>query len=251
MALLRLASNSPRRRQLLSLTGIPFSVHPVDIDERSLPGEKPVDYVLRLAEEKARAALQDARSSLQDDPVSEIILTADTTVADGDQILGKPTGPADAREMLAGLRGRAHMVYTAIGIASSSSRRILTDLCATRVWMREYTDAEIDAYVASGDPFDKAGAYAIQHAEFHPVERIEGCYACVMGLPVCHVLRALGQFGLQPGDFASDESAAGSISVGKIADACPEYLTLNSPCPAIESILNPGGSDSRSHRSQN
>ncbi len=229
MALLRLASNSPRRRQLLSLTGIPFSVHPVDIDERCLSGEAPSDYVLRLAKEKARAALRDTGSGA-------IVLTADTTVADGNQILGKPAGPDDARGILVSLRGRAHMVYTAIGIADATSREIVTDLCGTQVWMRDYTDAEIETYVASGDPFDKAGAYAIQHAAFHPVERIEGCYACVMGLPVCHVVRALGRFGLQPsGDIAAD---------------CPQFLTLNTPCPAIEAILNTGGSDSASHRSQ-
>lgn len=220
MALLRLASNSPRRRQLLSLAGIPFSVTPVDIDESSLPGETPPDYVLRLAQEKARAALVSAGPE-------EIILTADTTVADGNRILGKPSGPEDARKMLLDLRGRAHMVYTAVGVADSSTARVVTDLCATTVWMREYSLAEVEAYIASGDPFDKAGAYAIQHQDFHPVERIEGCYACVMGLPLCHVLRALGEFGLRSG--------------ADVAAACPETLAIDSPCPLtariVESLL--------------
>ena len=216
MALLRLASNSPRRRQLLSLTGIPFTVHPVDIDERSLQGEAPPDYVLRLAQNKARAALEHAHPG-------EVILTADTTVADGARVLGKPSSPAEAREMLLSLRGRAHAVYTAIGVADPSTGRLLTDLCATTVWMREYSNAELEAYIASGDPFDKAGAYAIQNQAFHPVERIEGCYACVVGLPVCHVLRVLQGFGLQP-----------TIAV---AAACPEYLAINSPCLLTAKIL--------------
>ncbi len=216
MTFLRLASNSPRRRQLLSLTGIPFTVRPVDIDERPFPGEPPLDYVLRLAQEKARTALDFAQPG-------EIILTADTTVADGACILGKPANASDARRMLLDLRGRNHTVYTAISVADSSSGRLLVDLCATTVWMREYSLAELDPYIASGDPFDKAGAYAIQHQEFHPVERIQGCYACVMGLPLCHVIRALNAFGLR--------------STGDVAIACPETLAVSSPCPLAAGIL--------------
>jgi predicted house-cleaning NTP pyrophosphatase (Maf/HAM1 superfamily) len=90
------------------------------------------------------------------------------------------------------------MVYTAIGVYDPHIERLLTDLCATRVWMRSYSDAELEAYIASGDPFDKAGGYAIQNPEFHPVERIEGCYDCVMGLALCSVVDTLRQFGLTP-----------------------------------------------------
>lgn len=229
MAPLRLASNSPRRRQLLSLTGIPFTVHPVDIDERPLPGEAPSDYVLRLAQDKARAALGEARPG-------EIILTADTTVADGDRILGKPSDPAEAREMLLSLGGRAHAVFTAIGVSDSSTGRLLVDLCSTTVWMRAYTPVEIEDYIASGDPFDKAGAYAIQNQVFRPVERIEGCYACVMGLPVCHVLRALREFGLH--------------SASDIANTCPQYLEIDSPCPLTSRILENLGSEALPARDQ-
>ena len=198
-----LASNSPRRRRLLALTGWTFSVRPVDVDERPLPGEAPDGYVLRLAESKARAAGKDAVPG-------QVVLTADTTVADGAVILGKPADAAEARQMLRDLRGRTHTVYTAIavlrnqisGTAAASGASIdyraepphvLTNLCATQVWMRSTTDDEIENYIASGDPFDKAGAYAIQNPEFQPVEQIEGCYCCVVGLPVCAVVRALAQ----------------------------------------------------------
>lgn len=212
-----LASNSPRRRQLLALTGWKFDIRPVEIDERALPGEPPEDYVLRLAKQKAQAA---SLTALPD----EVILTADTTVADGCRILGKPAAAAEAREMLRSLRGRPHTVFTAFGITSSPScASPVTHLCATRVWMRDYTDAEIEKYIASGDPYDKAGAYAIQHLEFNPADRIEGCYACVVGLPVCHVVGALAPFGF---------STALPVTV-----SCQEALQLDSPCPVGEMIF--------------
>lgn len=221
-----LASNSPRRRQLLALTGLPFITRPVEINEDPLQGEAPDQYVLRLAAGKARAAIQQAQKT----GALELILTADTTVADGMEILGKPSGAEEARAMLRGLRGREHTVYTAIGVSEPYSGRIATDLCATRVWMRGYSDAEIEVYIASGDPFDKAGGYAIQHPGFHPVERIEGCYACVVGLPVCHVVRALADFGLR---------APKDISL-----ACPAMLDMHTPCPAVEQTLRgPVGKD--------
>lgn len=213
---LLLASNSPRRRMLLSFTGWTFSVRPVDIDERPLPGEPPSDYVLRLAEQKARAAGQYALPG-------QLILAADTTVADGEQILGKPADAAEAREMLRRLRNREHAVYTAIGVADAQAGRLLTDLSATRVWMRDYSDAEIEAYIASGDPFDKAGGYAIQNPDFHPVERIEGCYPCVVGLPVCAVVRTLAAFGLTP--------------PVNVAEDCPTHENMGRPCPVYQRLM--------------
>lgn len=221
-----LASNSPRRKQLLAITGWTFGVRPVDVDESPFAGEAPDLYVLRLARMKAQAAALNE---------GEVILTADTTVADGTKILGKPADADEARAMLRDLRGRRHTVYTAIGVRGSladarADGDIVTDLCAAQVWMRDYSDAEIEAYIASGDPFDKAGAYAIQHADFHPAERVEGCYACVMGLPVCHVVRALEQYGLAP-------LPAGSAS---LENTCPEQLAIDSPCPAFEEILRTG-----------
>jgi len=172
-----LASNSPRRRQILAWTELPFVSTSADVDETPLPGEDPAQYVLRLAREKARACEREAS-------FGGLILAADTTVADGDVILGKPLDAEDAVRILKKLRNRTHVVHTAIvvGIPSRGT-------------------TEIDAYVQSGDPFDKAGAYAIQHAEFEPVQKISGCFANVMGLPLCHFersLRGLG-FGVRKG----------------------------------------------------
>ena len=159
------------------------------MDESQFANEKPSDYVLRLAETKARAVHADA---------DQIILAADTTVVDGSDILGKPADEAEAVAMLMRLRGHTHQVYTGVALLRASDGPLLKDLCVTDVPMRNYSTDEIRAYVATGDPLDKAGAYAIQHPEFHPVARMEGCYASVMGLPVCHVIRLMRIMGLQP-----------------------------------------------------
>ena len=208
-----LASNSPRRRQLLALTGLPFIVSAADVDESQLANEKPSDYVIRLAETKARAVHADA---------DQIILAADTTVVDGADILGKPADEAEAVAMLTRLRGHTHQVYTSIALLRKSDGLLLKDLCVTDVPMRDYSGEEIRAYVATGDPLDKAGAYAIQHPEFHPVARMEGCYASVMGLPVCHVILLMRKMNLQPNTdfFAGCETLL-------------EYA-----CPVSNAILN-------------
>jgi MAF protein len=185
--LLVLASNSPRRRQLLSLTGWKFAVSAADVDESVLANESPREYVLRLAQTKARAAAAGRADA------DQMILAADTTVVDGSDILGKPADSAEATAMLKRLRGHSHQVYTGIALFRPSDGRLLNDLCVTDVPMRDYSDEEIEAYVQTGDPLDKAGAYAIQHPEFHPVPRMDGCFASVMGLPVCHVIRLLRQ----------------------------------------------------------
>lgn len=202
-----LASNSPRRREILALTGLAFTTRPVDIDERPLPDEQPMPYVLRLAQSKALAARQQAAAD-------EVLLTADTTVAVDGRILGKPQDADDARAMLDVLRGRDHWVYTAVGV--STAQELRTELCATQVWMRPYTSAEVETYIASGDPMDKAGAYAIQHPGFHPVMRLTGCYAGVMGLPLCQVMPLLAAFGLSP---AQDVTAG-----------CAVHLIENTAC---------------------
>jgi septum formation protein len=208
-----LASNSPRRRQLLTLTGIPFVVLVADVDESQLANEKPADYVLRLAEKKARAVHGER---------DQIILASDTTVVDGTDILGKPKDADDAVAMLTRLRGHAHQVYTGIALLRKSDGLLLTDLCVTDVPMREYSDEEIQAYVATGDPLDKAGAYAIQHPGFHPVERMDGCFASVMGLPVCHVILQMRKMDLQPdASFFAD---------------CETLLEYR--CPVSNAILN-------------
>jgi septum formation protein len=185
-----LASNSPRRRQLLALVQLAFEVNPADIDESQKPNEPPVDYVMRLAETKARAVAPFYPNCL--------VLAADTAVIDGQEILGKPAGPVDAVQLLWRLRGHTHQVLTAIALFKASDNYPVVDLCTTAVPMRLYSDEEIDAYVATGDPLDKAGGYAIQHPGFHPVTALEGCYASVMGLPLCHLARSMRHFSLTP-----------------------------------------------------
>ena len=123
-------------------------------------------------------------------------MAADTVVAIDGDILGKPRDTAHSAGMLYRLRGRMHQVFTGIAIRKDSL--LVTDLCTTNVPMRSYTDEEVTTYIATGDPLDKAGAYAIQHPEFHPVENLGGCYASVMGLPLCHLLRSLCQVGVFP-----------------------------------------------------
>jgi MAF protein len=186
-----LASNSPRRRQLLTLTGWEFIVSVADVDESLNENESPADYVIRLAEKKARAVLDRATPE-------DVILAADTTVVDGQDILGKPKDAAEATAMLTRLRGRTHQVYTGIALLRMSDGLFMNDLCVTDVPMRDYSDEEIRAYVASGDPLDKAGAYAIQHAGFNPVARMDGCFASVMGLPLCHVTRLMRMMAFRP-----------------------------------------------------
>ena len=188
--ILILASNSPRRKQLLSLGGWKFEISPADVDETPLPGEKPDLYVLRVAEDKARKVKQALPNEL-------IILAADTTVAYQGELLGKPVDEEDARQVLRNLRNKSHQVYTGISIYDPINDRFLNDLATTDVPMRDYSDEEIEIYILTGDPFDKAGSYAIQHPEFHPVDHLAGCYANIVGLPLCHLLRTLNQIGVQ------------------------------------------------------
>ncbi|MHC1782577.1 MAG: nucleoside triphosphate pyrophosphatase [Anaerolineaceae bacterium] len=185
-----LASSSPRRQEMLTWLGISFHIQPADLDETPYPGEPADEYVWRLAGEKA---LADA-SSAQD---GELVLAADTTVTADAHILGKPLSPLDAVDMLRRLRGRTHQVHTAVAIYDRGQNRLEKDFCCTDVPMRAYSDEEIDRYVESGDPLDKAGAYAIQHVGFHPVENFTGCFASVMGMPLCHLKRTLRAMGIQ------------------------------------------------------
>jgi len=189
--ILILASNSPRRQQLLALGGWSFDILVADVDESQRVDEAPGDYVLRVAEMKARKSSERVHDT-------SVVIGADTAVVDGDDILGKPVNEADAVHMLKRLRGHTHQVYTGLALLRISDGHALTDLTVTDVPMRGYSDEEIDAYVQSGDPLDKAGAYAIQHPRFHPVENLEGCFASVMGLPLCRLTYLLGQFGIAP-----------------------------------------------------
>jgi len=174
-----LASGSPRRVELLRRAGIRCLVRPARVDETRLKGEKPAAYVLRLARAKAEAARRPG----------ERALGADTVVVIGSRILGKPGDAADAARMLRLLSGRSHRVLT--GICLAGPRRSRAEVVETRVWCRRLSRAEIAAYVASGEPFDKAGAYAIQGLASKFVERIEGCYSNVVGLPIERVYRML------------------------------------------------------------
>ena len=212
--LLVLASNSPRRKELIALGKWPFEVIVSNADESLRANESPGDYVIRLAEAKARASAASAGTE-------QIVLAADTSVVDGNAILGKPADPSEARRMLRQLRGHSHQVYTGIALLCVRDGTVLTDLCVTDVPMRNYSDAEIDAYVATSDPLDKAGAYAIQHPRFQPVESMQGCYASVMGLPLCHVTRLLAKMDRVPQE--------------NIPARCQSFL--NYECPVFADIL--------------
>jgi septum formation protein len=190
-----LASASPRRRALLSRLGVTFMAAAADIDEQALPGEPPDELVIRLSQGKAAAVA----AAVAETSLLAVVLAADTVVVLDNRILGKPTDPTDAVVMLRALRGRVHQVYTAVSVAdarsSAAGGRTATRLSCSSVWMRAFTDEEVDAYVATGDPLDKAGAYAIQHPQFAPVDHWEGCYTGIMGLPLgitADMLRAVG-----------------------------------------------------------
>ncbi len=189
-----LASQSPRRRALINLLGLPVEVASADVDETPRRGEAPAAYVRRLAEAKARAL------AARQPQGSRWIVAADTAVVDGDEILGKPADAAEAVAMLRRLRGREHAVLTGVAVWDGKTGRWATAVERTVVVMRPLSDAEIAAYVASGDPLDKAGAYAIQNREFAPVAHIEGCYANVVGLPLCMLACLLRQLGATPAD---------------------------------------------------
>ena len=173
-ATLILASQSPRRQELLAALGLAFDIEVADVDETPWPAEAADDMVIRLS--RAKAAAVAARRP------TAIVLAADTTVALNGALLGKPADAAEATAMLRALRGSVHQVYTAVSVARDG--QVSCALSRSDVWMRSYSDEELAAYVATGDPLDKAGAYAIQHPTFAPVERWEGCFAGIMGLPL-------------------------------------------------------------------
>ena len=183
-----LASGSPRRKQLLSLLGLPFVIQAARIDEEPHDGEAPEEMVVRVARAKAVGV-----TGIRTD---ELVISADTTVALDGRPLGKPVNGEDAARMLRELRGRPHTVYTGIALWHPQTQSMTTALGESRVWMREYSEKDLRDYVESGDPLDKAGAYAIQHPDFDPVARVEGCWLNVMGLPLCHLARALAGVGV-------------------------------------------------------
>jgi septum formation protein len=241
---LLLASRSPRRRELVGLLGLPFEITVTDVAEDPLPNEPPAVTVVRLSQAKACAAPATpsrprAASSCSEPgpgirscpnpPTAagpsaagrvDVIVACDTVVALDGEILGKPCDASEAIDMLRRLRGRSHTVYSGVTLLEPATGRTSTDVAETRLVMRAYTDAEMVTYVASGDPLDKAGAYAIQHPGFHPVARYQGCYANVVGLPLCHLTRCLRAFRIKP---LHDVPAACQAHTGRL---CPVYATI-------------------------
>jgi septum formation protein len=182
-----LASASPRRSELLASAGIRCRVVPGDIPEEPLPDEEPIDHVLRLAEEKARAV---AKSN-----AGRFFIGADTIVLCDGEIMGKPKDAADAERMLKKLSGIPHEVVTGFAIFDQERQGAIRESVRTKVYFKQLRDEEINAYIATGCPFDKAGAYAIQGGAAHMVQRIEGSYTNVVGLPLCEVVDALRRMG--------------------------------------------------------
>ena len=191
--MLVLASASPRRRELLTQAGYSFSVHPAHIAEDPLPGEAPIAYVTRLAREKAETVY---REFLPENAGSLQVLGADTTVTLDDQILAKPEDAADAARMLRLLSGRSHHVITGVAVVTSETTEVAAEVTAVR--FLSLSDAEIESYVATGEPMDKAGAYAIQGRAARWIPRIEGCYFNVVGLPIALVSALLEPFQRAP-----------------------------------------------------
>lgn len=209
-----LASTSPRRKELLALSGLTFTVGAAEVDETPLAGENAQTYVARVAESKVRAAVERMQNSA-------VVIAADTTVVHKGKILGKPADEEEALEMLDALRGKTHQVITSLAVMRSSDDLLLSDQAITDVPMRDYTQEEKQDYVASGDPLDKAGSYAIQHDGFRPVTNLQGCYANVVGLPLCHLVRTMQKLDIV-------------VNVD-VPDNCQQHFKYD--CPVYERVL--------------
>jgi len=184
-----LASASPRRRELLAQIGLQVTVVPADVDETVLPAETPDAHVVRLSIAKALAVA--GRAGI----AGCFFLGSDTVVVRDSTILGKPADALEAAAMLESLSGRAHEVVSGYAVHDRTSGRTISGAVVTRVWFKKLTAGEIAGYIASGEPFDKAGAYAIQGLGAFMVPRIEGSYPNVVGLPLCEVIAALEELG--------------------------------------------------------
>ena len=262
-----LASSSPRRRELLALLGHPFAVvspgsspGTAEVDETPQPGERPATLVQRLSQAKAGAVLANLdllfsapgsdwppdRTQLGPgqkpatagpDAPQTLVIAADTVVVLAGEILGKPNNAAEASQMLRRLRQQPHQVYTGLTVApalhpaADNKARFITHLHQSQVWMRPYTEVEIEAYVASGAPLDKAGAYGIQDHSLAPVERLEGCFTSVMGLPLGELAVALEESG---------------CSVPQISQICTQY-TGRPCCQSLFKVELPGDGAEGSH----
>lgn len=198
-----LASSSPRRRHFLEAMGLDFRVIEPQADETVMPGESPQEMVKRLSLLKATSVAAGEEAGL--------VIAADTTVVFEGRIVGKPGDDEEAARMLRMLRGRPHTVFTGVAVVDASDGAGTTRLDESTVWMRDYGDDEIAAYIARGEPLDKAGGYAAHDRIFNPTERVEGCFANVTGLPLSELVDALREFGFEPG---VDVSAACSAYTG-------------------------------------
>ena len=200
-----LASTSPRRRELLSGLGVEFQVTPPSASEDPQPNETPQEMVKRLALDKAMSVASHIRSG--HDPSSSVapaafitgafVIGGDSVVVLGDRVMGKPADSGEARRMLEALRGREHQVMTGVAVVDTNDLRAHASTRISTVIMREYSDEEIEAYVASGEPLDKAGGYAVQDKIFRPAAHLEGCYTGTMGLPLCTLMDLLKDAGSQ------------------------------------------------------
>ena len=215
-ASLTLASASPRRRELMNLLGLEFTITPADLDEDSLPGESPVEMVERLSRQKALAVAAGMESGL--------VIGADSTVVFEVQAVGKPVDDDDARRMLRMLSGTTHHVSTGITVVDAASGQILSDAMTSQISLRYLTDQEIDASIASGVPRDKAGAYAVQDTDLRPAADWEGCYNNIVGLPVCRLLEMLQELGYQLPDGWT----------------VPDAVACGDDCPTVSAQLQKG-----------
>jgi len=190
-----LASNSPRRRELLTKASIPFAVEPADVDETPRTGERPEDYAVRLALAKAREVASRRGSGL--------VVGADTVVVIDKETLGKPADAEDAKATLRRLSGRKHVVMTGVAVVDAATGRELSGVESTEVCFRVLADEEIDEYVATGEPMDKAGSYGIQERASVFVEGIDGCFFNVVGLPVSRIWAMISELcKCSPADYS-------------------------------------------------
>ena len=203
-----LASASPRRRELLGLLGLDFVIEDSGVPEETDPAESPAESAVRLARQKAERVASRFADAL--------VLGADTVVVAGREILGKPVDPEDARRMLQLLRNRWHFVITGVALIDSGNGRQEARFVETGVQMADYSDADIEKYIRTGEPFDKAGSYAVQGLGGRLVARVEGCYTNVVGLPVCEVAEMLHEFG---------------VKVAAVPAPCTD--SAGAPCPRL------------------
>lgn len=220
-----LASQSPRRHELIQLLGFPFQVMAANVDEDSIITPDPTRNVVQTAWLKATKIVEQLNTAVF--PSQTLILAADTTVAFAGEMMNKPANEQDARQMLQRLRDTQHEVHTGFVLLEPGSGRKWEGVSTAVVTMRPYADAEIEAYVATSDPLDKAGAYAIQHPQFRPVAQLQGCYCNVMGLPICDLIIALIDF-LGPN----------ANWLPQIDFAAVQKAHLHYPCPDLDRLLS-------------